>query len=53
MSNKILLAPTSPEENVMVKDKTGLYHLLVEREQISIPGDQCNRIGTSYYAFNN
>ena len=37
----------------MVHDKTGQYHLLVEREQVSFSGDECNKIGTSYSAFNN
>ena len=53
LENKILLQPTSPVEHPIVKDTSGKYHLLVEREQISFPGDECNKIGTSYSAFNN
>jgi hypothetical protein len=53
LANKILLIPSEPDDHHMVHDKTGQYHLLVEREQISFSGDDCNKIGTSYSAFNN
>ena len=45
--------PTSPRNNSIVQDTTGQYHLLVEREQVSFTGGDCNKIGTSYKAFNN
>ena len=53
LENKIVLMPTSPESNHMVQDITGRYDLLVEREMVSFNGDECNKIGTSYEAFNN
>ena len=53
LANKILLAPTSPFDNLIVRDTSGQYTLLVDREKFSFGGDECNRIGTSYEAFNN
>jgi hypothetical protein len=45
MENKILLLPFSgPFDNS--------FELLVEREMVSLDGSQCNKIGTSYAAFN-
>lgn len=53
LANKILLVPTQPKGHGMVDDKSGQYDMLVEREQVSFDGKECNKIGTSYHAFNN
>lgn len=53
LENKILLMPTSPDTNFMVKDSQGQFDMIVEREMVSFNGDECNKIGTSYEAFNN
>jgi hypothetical protein len=53
LANKILLEPTSPFDNHIVRDTSGQYTMLVDRENFSFDGSQCNKIGTSYEAFNN
>ena len=53
LANKVLLMPSSPSNHSIVMDTTGQYHLLVEREQVTFDGNECNKIGTSYSAFNN
>ena len=48
LENKILMVPTSPSGHKFVTDTSGQYHLLIEREQISFNGQECNKVGTSY-----
>jgi len=49
----MLLVPTSPAEDTMVKMNEFLsYWLVVERDMLSLEGNECDKIGTSYEAFN-
>lgn len=47
------MEPTSPFDNPIVRDTSGQYTLLIDRENFSFGGSECNKIGTSYEAFNN
>lgn len=53
LANKILLEPVSPADSAIVRDHNEDYQMLVEREMLSMDGSECNKIGTSYAAFNN
>ena len=47
LENKVLFAP---KYNFSPDDPS--YVLLLEREQVSFDGTDCNKVGTSYAAFN-
>lgn len=50
LSNKVLLLPKYSQEDLAGNpDKT--YELMVEREQVSFEGTECNKVGTSFVAF--
>lgn len=50
LANKVLLLPKYPTEDLAGQpDRT--YQLLVEREQVAFEGTECNKVGTSFVAF--
>ena len=53
--NKVLLTPSKPSTHPMVtgylSHNDTSYVLIVEREQVTMSGGECDKIGTSYRAF--
>lgn len=52
--NSMLLTPSSPDSDskvISAKNGDSTFSLLVQREQVSITGLECDKIGTSYQAF--
>jgi len=45
LSNKLLFVPKYDQYDTS-------YDLLVDREKVSLDGNECNKVGTSYNAFN-
>ena len=51
LSNKYLLIPTKPEEHINVKLGVDRW-MLVDKERFSIDGNECDKIGVGFFAFN-
>ena len=51
LSNKYLLIPTSPENHINVQFGFSRW-MLVDKTQFSLDGNECDKIGVGFFAFN-
>ena len=46
------MVPAEPENYYLV-ERRDEFSMLFDREQVSMDGTECNKVGTSHYAFRN